>query len=228
MKIAIMQPTYLPWIGYFDLIDQCDTFVFLDNVQFEKQSWQQRNRIKTSQGWQWLSVPIIHKFPQQINEVEINGTSNWQEKHWKSIAQSYGKVAWWDSYRGFVEGIYRTEWRYLADLNIFIITEVCKHLSIGTSFVKAGDLEVKGGKVERLIGICHVLKADVYLSPPGSSDYIEQDNRFGDEGVLLAYHHYEHPTHKQLYGDFVSHLSIIDLLLNEGPQTLDIIRSGRK
>ena len=223
-----MQPTYLPWMGYFDLIDQSDIFVFLDNVQFEKQSWQQRNKIKTRQGEIWLTVPVLQSLGQKINEVKINNNSNWKEKHWKSIKYNYNKAPYFKTYFKFFEETYNTDWQYLVDLNIHIIKWVCNQLNIKKDFIKSSDMGIEGKKTDLLVNICKKLNADTYLSPLGSAVYIEKNNLFEREGIKLEYQHFEHPIYKQLWEDFVPHISVIDLLFNEGDKSLDIIRSGRR
>ena len=228
MIAVIMQPTYLPWMGYFDLMAQSDIFIFLDNVQFEKQSWQQRNKIKTSQGWQWLTVSVAQKFSQKIDEVEINDKVKWREKHWKTIMQNYRKSEFWSKYSSFFEDVYQREWQYLANLNIHITGWIRDQLGIETRLKSASEMDVQGQKVSLVIDICKKVGADTYLSPIGAKEYIEEDNLFADEGIRLQYHNFEHPMYRQLYGDFIPYMSVIDLLFNEGPRSLEIIRSGRR
>lgn len=226
MKAVIMQPTYISWMGYFDLIDQSDIFVFLDNVQFEKQSWQQRNKIKTHQGVIWLTVPVLQNLGQKINEVKVNNNSNWEEKHWKSIKYNYNKAPYFKRYFKFFEETYNTDWEYLVDLNIHVIKGACKQLNIKKDFIKSSNRNIKGRKTELLVGICKELNADTYLSPLGSAMYIEENNLFERECIKLEYQHFERPIYKQLWGDFIPYMSVIDLLFNEGDKSLDIIRSG--
>ena len=228
MKCVIMQPTYLPWMGYFDLIDQSDIFVFLDNVQFEKQSWQQRNKIKTPKRAIWLTVPVLQSLGQKINEVKINNNSKWKEKHWKSIKYNYDKAPYFKRDFEFFEELYHTNWEYLVDMNIHVIEGVSKQLNIKKDFIKSSNMNIKGRKTELVVGICKELNADTYLSPLGSAVYIEENNLFEREGIKLEYQHFEHPNYKQLWGDFIPYMSVIDLLFNEGDKSLDIIRSGRR
>jgi len=226
MIISIMQPTYLPWIGYFDLMDEADVFVFLDTVQFERQSWQQRNRIKTSTGWTWLSVPIIRKFPQLIDSVLINNSQKW--KHWKTIEQNYRRTKYWKA--SPLAEIYSRKWEYLVDLNLEIISWLTGEFGIHTETYRLSTtttFPASASKVDLLIAICRFFHADTYLSPAGSAAYIEEDNRFEEEGITLKYQNYQHPVYNQPYGDFISHMAAIDLLFNEGPKSLRIIQSGR-
>jgi hypothetical protein len=227
MKCVIMQPTYLPWMGYFDLIYQSDIFVFLDDVQFTKQSWQQRNKIKTSNGEKWLTVPVIQNINQKINETKIDGKSNWKAKHIKSIKFNYSKSPYFDKYFKFFEEAYSLDWKYLADLNIHIIKWIAKQLDINKDFLRSSTINVKGKKTDFLVNMCKKLNADTYLSPLGSSVYIEK-TLFEKEGIKLEYQNFEHPTYRQLYGKFIPYLSVIDLLFNEGSNSPAIIRSGRR
>lgn len=154
MRAAVLQPTYLPWMGYLGMIDLADTFVFYDDVQFSAQSWQQRNRIKSPNGeWMWLSVHIIHKFGQNINEVQINDASNWRRKHWESIYQSYAKAPYFKDYKDEIENIYQKKWEYLSELNIFVIEKLSELLGVRIpKFVKSSELEgINGEKTDRLL-----------------------------------------------------------------------------
>jgi len=229
MKVVIMQPAYLPWLGYFDLMDQSDTFVVLDNVQFEKRSWQQRNRIKTKKGELWLTIPVISKgrYNQKINEVEIDDSQSWAKKHLKTIERNYAHAKYYKNYINFFKNFYSEKITKLVDFTIPIILYIKDVLGINSQIVKASELNVNGSKVELLIDICHKIKADEYLSPIGSKEYIEENNLFKKEGIRLEYHHYIHPKYSQLWGDFIPYLSAIDLLLNEGGDSLSIIKSGR-
>jgi len=230
VRIAIMQPTYLPWIGYFALMDQVDQFVLLDDVEFSRQSWQQRNRIKTQDDWLWLTVPVYHKgrSGQRINEMEINQQVNWGTNHYKTLRQYYCSAACWEENRTWLLDIYSSSWQKLCMLNKTIIEKLANLLGINATIHSSSNLNAGSGRVDRLIRICQLLGGDEYLSPIGSFEYIEGENRFPDAGIRLLYQHYEHPTYRQLYGEFISQLSVVDLLLNEGPRSLEVIRSGER
>jgi hypothetical protein len=228
MIAVIMQPTYLSWIGYFDLMDTADVFVLLDTVQFEKQAWQQRNRIKTAEGQSlWLTVPVIQNLGQKMADVKINNAIPWRRKHWGTIEQYYKRAAYWKLYSDGLAAIYSQSWENLLDLNLTMINFLKEQFGIKTELVSASTIPVSGEKVRLVTNICHYLKADVYLSPVRAADYIEKDNIFKAEGISLIYHQYEHPVYAQLYGGFMPFMSSIDLLFNEGPNNLNIIRSGR-
>jgi len=228
MIAVIMQPTYLPWLGYFDLMDTADVFVLLDTVQFEKQSWQQRNRIKTGEAEsKWLTVPVGQGLNQKIYEVRIEPSNPWRRKHWGTIYQHYKQAPYWNQYSEGLSELYSQEWALLFDWNVAVITFLKEQFGIGTKCVRASQTPVSGDRVGLLVNICHYVKADAYLSPVGSAEYIEENNFFATEGISLHYQRYTHPVYRQLYGAFMTHMSAIDLLFNEGPASLEIIRSGR-
>jgi len=212
---AILQPHYLPYCGFFKLISLCDIFVFLDNVQFEKRSWQSRNRIKTPYGFRWLSVPVIKNHREIIKDVKICNSIKWQEEHWKAILCSYSRAEYFNKYKEFFEGIYSKKWENLADLDIAIIEFIAKELGLTATFVRASELGVSGKRSELLANICKKVGADNYYSNIGSKVYMDKEkNFFDDAGIKVHYMEYEHPTYNQLFGDFISHLSAIDALFN--------------
>ena len=229
LTVAVMQPTFLPWIGYFDLIDKSDRFVFLDSVQFSKQSWQQRNRVKVPNGEQWLTVSVLTKgMPnQRISEVKINQNAKFREKTIKTITQIYRKAPFFDSYIDELSDILLKSHVFLADLNIELIMWICKQLGIDTKMIRSSSLMTTGKKVELLINICKELNASTYLSTPGSKVYIDENNLFPSNDIDLVYHAFEHPEYRQINGEFIPYMSTIDLLFNEGPASLSIIRAGR-
>jgi hypothetical protein len=216
-------------MGYFDLIDQSDVFVFLDTVQFERQSWQQRNRIKTAKGPLWLTVPVYRSLKQKIVDVRIDNTKNWSRNHSMSLANNYRKSPFWAMYGPQLEIAYSQDWDRLAELNIHFIEMFCDMLQLRPRFVRTSEMpNIDGQKTELLINICKILGADTYLSPIGARAYLESDTEFRNKGVSLLFHHYEHPTYAQLYGDFEPYLSIVDLVMNVGPKAIEMIRSGRR
>jgi hypothetical protein len=225
-----MQPTYLPWMGYFALIDRVDTFVLLDDVEYNHRSWQQRNRIKTDDGSMWLTVPIITsgRSGQEIREAEIDTNERWQDKHRKSIQFNYAGADYLSEMEDWLESTYEQEWENLCALNIHGIKTLTEKLDLEVEFVRSSALNASGQKANLLVNICRELGATEYLSPLGSREYIAEDNPFPDAGIKLRYQHFEHPTYEQQHGDFVSHMSVIDLLLNEGPESRPILRSGER
>lgn len=229
MKLVVMQPTYLPWAGYFDLIDSSDVFVFLDTVQFEKQSWQQRNRIKAASGPQWLTVPVYQKLGQPIVDVRINNTVHWRHKHWMSLVSHYGRARFFGAHAPWLEALYAREWESLAELNVHLIMRLAELFGMSTRFVRSSTLApLEGKKVEPLLTLCKQFGADVYLSPAGAREYLVSDEPFREKGVRLEFQAYAHPTWPQLFGEFTPFLSALDLLLNTGDEAAAILRSGNR
>lgn len=230
MKIAIMQPTYLPWIGYFGLMYSVDVFVFLDSVPFSKQSWQQRNRIKTADGPIWLTVPVLSKGKsgQLISEVVVD-SRGFQRKHQCAIELNYKRAACFNSYAPQVFEIFERKHTHLARFNIDLITCLKNAFGIETKTMLASELFEKtaSGKVEYLVDICSALEATEYYSPVGSKEYLSGAlDLFRESGISLYYNEFSHPKYDQQHGDFIPYLSAVDLLFNEGPRSLDIIKQG--
>jgi hypothetical protein len=227
--VAIMQPTYLPWIGYFDLIDQVDCFVFLDSVQFERRSWQQRNRVKAPDRTLWLSVPVLSKGKrgQVIKDVRLELSDFFVNKHLSTIEHLYAKSEFYDRYMPELSTVMLKPRESLAELDIDLINWFCEQMEIDTPIVSSSDLEVSGKRVELLVDICRAVGAKRYVSPQGSKSYIDENNLFESNGIDLAYHEFRHPEYRQLYDSFVPYLSALDLLFNEGPDSLSIVRKGR-
>ena len=232
MIIAIHQPQYLPWLGYFDKVERSDFFVFLDDVQFKKNEWQNRNRIKTaqegssecpSQGWQWITVPVLHKFGQKINEVKIDNGENWRRKHLNALETNYTKAPHFTEYCDFLKESYGKEWDNLSELNIYFVEYLMKALGIKTPLIKSSTLKVCGEKTDRLVNICKVLEGDTYLSGVGAKDYLEAE-KFERQGLKVIFQDFHHPVYPQLYGEFIPNLSAVDLLFNCGSESLKIIR----
>lgn len=235
MICAIMQPTYLPWMGYFDLMDQVDTFVFYDDVQLVRRSWGTRNRIKTAQGEQYLTLPVSrdkHRDETFFCAAQLTEDGKWRKKHLKTIRQAYAKAPFFEEVFTFIEPLLLRQVGIHADFTIGIIEGIAKRLGIGTRFVRSSILHAKGTKDDRLLGLCLELGARAYRSPQGSAAYINEKQtggRFADSPVRLEYHHFVHPEYPQLHGAFISHLSILDALFNCGfERTLALIRQGRR
>lgn len=229
-SIAIMQPTFLPWIGYFALIDHVDEFIILDHVQFEKRSWQQRNKIKTDKGPIWLSVPVLSKGrqDQSIAETQIlyEGEKSPLEKIMRSIEQNYKKATFYRDYANVLEQILSEKPKRIADLNQQLINQLCRVLKIDTPLLKSSEMGVKGSKEALLIDICQKRGATHYISPPGSKNYLEGGPLFQKADIMLSYQEYNHPVYTQLHTDFQPYMCILDLVFNEGPKSTEIIRSG--
>ena len=232
MICAVHQPQTFPWLGYFAKIIQSDHFVILDNVQFKKNEWQNRNKIRTQNGWQWLTVPVLHHFGQLINEVKLNNTSNWRHKHLQALLTSYRKAPYFKQYFPELEELYHKNWQLLIDFNLTGIRWLLKVLNINTPITLASEMKeipqiINLGAEERLIRITKALKADTYLSGAGGQEYLDQ-GLFPANQVKLIFQQFEHPVYHQLQSEFISHLSVLDLLFNEGPRSVQIIQGGMR
>lgn len=232
MRGAIMQPTYLPWLGYFAMIDNVDLFVFLDDVQLTKRSWQVRNRIKGIDGKEiMLSIPLHTKGRDNTMICDASfADSDWYKRHMSIIKQNYSKAPYYDEIMILLQTVYEKHFLFLSDLNIELISSICKYLGITTPLYKSSDICGKNGKKDDLlVDICNKMKINSYLSAKGSSVYIEKNNKggaFANASIRLEYQNYEHPIYNQLGVNFVPYMGVIDLLFNEGRNSLCIIRSG--
>lgn len=235
MICAVMQPTYFPWLGYFDLIDQADHFVFYDDVQYVKQSWQSRNKVLTSSGPTFLTVPV-HKSALEttIQNIQIDYRKPWVKKHLKTIYFNYGKNIYFNEVYPVIEDLLQKQYPNLAEFHIAVITDIAVRIGIDTTLIKSSTLpDSIATKDRRLVEICHHLKDSTYISTLGASVYIEKESEGGElkkSGINLLYHHYEHPLYSQGgSSEFLPYLCIIDLLMNLGfENSLNIIRMGRK
>ncbi len=231
---AVMQPTYIPWIGYFDLIDQVDVFVFLDDVKLEKQSWQVRNRIKFLDKELMLSIPTnrVNGHNTMINESLVDDRSKWRKKHARTVAQSYSKAHFHNKIVKDYVTLLNLATNSLSLININIIKTLCRRMDINTEFVLSSDLgKTDKEKDDRVVDICKKINCNKYISPVGSKDYINRNRdggAFVNSDVDLFYMNYKHPEYKQLGNVFIPYMSVLDLLLNLGyKQSVLAIKSGR-
>lgn len=227
-----MQPTFLPWVGYFDLLDQVDEFVFLDNVQFEKQSWQQRNRILGPSGLEWVTVPVLTKgrFGQKICDVEIK-TADFPAKHLRMIAHHYVRAPFFETYWDELQSIFLSVETSpsLAQLNMNLVRWLSKCFQLDASFRLASEMQPEGGRSERLVAMINTLGGTQYLSPLGAAAYLQQDqNVFSEAGINIMFQNYEPQSYRQLHPGFVVGACALDILFNEGAAAGEIIRSGRR
>lgn len=232
--IGIMQPTYMPWLGYFSMIDQVDEFVFLDNVQLVSRSWQVRNKIKYNGAEKILSIPV-HKEKSREERYIFNtpySGSEWKIKHLNIIAQAYRKSPYFKCVMSFLRDIYNADYDSIGGFNSTVISEICKKIGITTDLLHSSSLGVTGHKDKLLVEICKKRRAEAYLSAQGSATYIESDSpsgEFGRNGIELFYLNYEHPIYRQLGSEFLPFIGIYDLLFNEGfQQALNIIKCGAR
>lgn len=230
MLLSVHQPQYIPWLGYFDKIDKSDCFVFLDQVQYKHREYQNRNKIRTKDGWGWLTVPVVSKGlgRQKICDVKIQNDSVWQKKHWASLKNCYNKAPFFKKHYHFFESVYSVKWQRLIDLNIHIIKYLLKELEIKTPFYYESKIGTSSQGTDRIIEICNRLKADNYLSGRGGRAYLEEE-KFSQAGIKLHYQDFTHSTYHQLYakgnGSFLPNMSAVDLLFNEGEKSTNVLRA---
>lgn len=227
---AIMQPTFLPWIGYFGLMASVDLFVFLDDVQFDKRSWQQRNRIKTANGIVWLTVPVLTRGrrEQKICEAEIQPDAKFPDAMWRTIEMNFAKAPYASRYLPPLHDIILAHTTRIGALNIALIEWMAGEFGITTPTARASQTPVASAKADRLVDLCQAHGVTDYLSPPGSRAYLEDSDAFATAGIALEYFAYEHPEYTQLHGPFEPYMSALDLLVNAGPEAAAILHSGLK
>ncbi len=232
--IAIMQPTYMPWMGYFSMIDQVDEFVFLDNVQLTGRSWQVRNKIKLNNKEKMLTIPV-NKSIERDNRMICNtpyADETWKKTHMATIQQAYRKSPFYSQVMEFLNALYVDHYSSIGELNRTFISKICRQIGIDVPLCVSSEMHVSGHKDKLLVEICKNLKADSYLSAQGSAAYIEKDiagGEFARQGIELFYLNYEHPTYRQQGEAFIPYIGIYDLLFNVGfDDALAYIHKGNR
>lgn len=224
-SIIIRQPGYLPYLGIFKKIQSCDIYVHLDDVQYSIRGGDNRNKIRTHNGTMWLSVPLKNPFGKMLNEVQISNDSDWSTHHKNSIKANYGKAPYFKQYWDDIEHILSKKWNKLIDINLEFIKYFCSVLDIRTKTILSSELDVSSIKSERLLEICKKLNATTYISGELGKNYLDE-NLFNTNGIKVIYEKFQHPVYHQLHGEFISYLSIIDLLFNEGDESKTILSSA--
>jgi hypothetical protein len=218
-SVAIVQSCYIPWKGYFDLLANVDEFILYDDRQFTRRDWRNRNRIKTPQGTQWLTIPVETKgrYHQRIDETEISDP-RWGEAHWKTIAHNYSAAAGFSDHRELIEGLYRaTDERRLSVVNRRFLEAIMEVLGIATPLSWSTDYEAEGTKTEGLVALCQAAGASEYLSGPRARSYLDEA-AFTAAGIGVSYFDYSgYPEYEQLHPPFEHAVTILDLLFNTGP-----------
>ena len=221
MKCVILQPSYIPWRGYFHQIAKADLFVFYDDVQYDKNGWRNRNRIKTSQGLQWLTIPVHTKgsIPEStpINKINISWEKPWPLHHWRGIQFAYRNAPHFSQYENYFSEIFSRKPELLADFTIETTIEISRLLGIDhTQFIRSSEIpNIEGARTDRLISILERVGADYYISGPSAKDYIEKE-KFENAGIKLEYMNYDYSEYEQLHPPFEGQVSIIDLLFMQG------------
>ncbi len=223
MLVAIHQLHYLPWLRYFEKIARSDVFIVLDNIQFTKNGWQNRNMVKTANGVVLLTVPVQAFAGCRLDQVVINDKAPWRKKHWRTIAQAYGKAPYFDDHAPFLEGVYANSWSCLNDLNRYMLEYFTKALGVDTRLVYGSDLRVSGAASERLINLIRAVGGDEYYTGEYAARTYLDVPRFECAGIPIRVQEWESAEYPQLHGEFVADLSIVDLLLNTGPESSSIL-----
>lgn len=220
MRCVILQPSFIPWRGYFDQIRRADCFVFYDDVQYDKHGWRNRNRIKTASGTHWLTVPVFKKGAVssglRILDAAIRWDPDWSGKHLETIRQAYARAPYFDRYFALIAEAYAARPQRLVDLTIPLTLRLAKELKIeGTRFLRSSELGIEGSRSARLVEILRHLGATRYLSGPSARDYLDED-LFRAAGIEVEFMSYAYPEYAQLYPPFDSHVSVLDLLFVAG------------
>ncbi len=223
MKLAVIQPSYIPWRGYFHQIQKADVFLFYDDVQYDKHGWRNRNRVKTANGTIWLTIPVaaggnvVERTP--INRIRCVWRTAWNRKHWATIRQSYGRAPHFDRYAPLLESFYARRDELLADFTIDLTLALSRELGIqGTRFVRSSELPgIEGSGTDRLLCLLRAVGADHFISGPTARDYIDEE-KVARAGVTLEYMTYDYPEYEQLHPPYDPHVSILDLLFMKGAE----------
>lgn len=231
MNVVILQPSYIPWRGYFDQIHRADLFIFYDDVQYDKRGWRNRNQIKTARGKQWLTIPVFSRGSQteniSIDQIKIVWENPWNQDHLKSLRHSYAKAPCFEQYVPFLNELYNRHDEFLADFTIESTIAIARELGIAhTRFMRSSEIPgITGQKTDRLIEILQAVGAKHYISGPSARDYIEND-KFDAAGITLEYMEYNYPEYPQLHPPFDPYVSILDLLFMTGSQASSYIFKG--
>lgn len=220
MKCVILQPSYIPWRGYFDQIRRADIFVFYDDVQFDKGGWRHRNRICTPVGPQWLTIPVKHKGhlrkSLQVKDVRIDWNQNWIVKHWRSIFQNYARSPFFNDVATMLQPFYESRPETLCDMTIPLTIRIAEFMGFPTRFLRSSEMNIDGGQTERLINIVKATSCSHYISGPSARSYLDEA-QFDKAGISLQYAVYNYPEYRQLCVPFDPQVSIVDSLFMLGP-----------
>lgn len=226
MRVGVIQSNYIPWRGYFDFIDDVDLFIFYDDVQYTKGTWRNRNRIKSANGLQWITVPVKHdRLAKRIDETRIDASRKWQVKHLKSMRASYGRAPHLAPYLDQYAEIIHAGHEILSDLNVALCKWIMGALGIKTTVRMSREYKLSGTKTERLIDLLTQVGASRYLSGPAGRAYLDGD-LFRAHGITLEYKSYDYAPYPQLWGEFDGAVTVLDLLFHTGPEARNHLKSS--
>lgn len=225
MRVAAIQPSFIPWRGYIDFIATVDVFVFLDDVQYTTRDWRNRNKIKTPKGVEWLSVPVLHKERSQlIVDTQIDYSTQWRKKHIGSWSANYRAAPYFNALTEILNDLVGCEGTTISQLNIELTRRICAYLNIYTPMLISSELKLRGSRTDRLIDLLRKLNANVYLSGPSADEYLDKE-AFRRNGIQLEYKSYDYAPYPQLWGGFVGEVTVLDLIANCGREAKSLIRS---
>jgi len=225
--VGIHQPSYLPWLGFFKKMEQCDKFVFYDDVAINKKSFHNRNKIRTANGWTYLTVPIRASQGTNIKEVKIDNTKNWTDKHKKTISWNYAKSKYFENYKEELESIYKQKYQLLIELDINIIKFLMNKFEINAELYFSSELNIGGKGSERILEICKALDAQTYISGIVWAKDILETEKFTNNGIEIKFQKFVHPKYNQCYEPFLENMAVIDLLFNEGKNSANILKGSK-
>lgn len=226
----MLQPGYLPWLGFFDQLQRADCFIFYDDVQYDKNGWRNRNRIKSANGEpHWLTVPVrVHSLHQRLIDTEIDNRRSWARKHVGTMRQFYARAPYLNRYLPELEHVLLgSNWQRLCDLDLAVIKLMCEWLGLQRTTMRSSELSIGGDRSERLVNFCLHVGANHYLSGNAAQEYLDVE-LFASHGIDVEWQNYKHPAYPQQHGDFVPFLSTLDLLFNCGDESAKIISEGSK
>jgi WbqC-like protein len=229
MRVVVLQPGYLPWLGFFDQMRRADVFVYYDDVQYDTHGWRNRNRIKTQHGPLWLTVPVRHSglSKPRIVDIAIDARTNWAKKHVASIRQAYAGAQFAKQYVPALEEVLMRPWERLVDVDLAVARVMAECLGIRRRIERASTLGVDGGQSERLLNICRHFGATRYLSGSAAREYLDVP-LFERNGIAVEWQDFAHPVYPQLHGDFIPYLSAVDLILNCGEESRAVLEAASR
>jgi hypothetical protein len=223
--IAIRQPGYFPYLGFFKKIQTCDIFVFFDDAQYAIRAWDNRNKIKQDGETMWISVPVSEPFKKKLNEIKI-ANNEWIPKHILAIKKNYQRAPYFKDYWEDIESILNKKWEKLIDLNLALIEHFIQVLDIKTKIIRSSELDVEGSSSKKLLNICKKINADSYLSGIMGREYLDE-RIFKKEKINVVYENFIHPKYSQINGEFIPNLAVIDILFNEGENSKTILKKSK-
>lgn len=226
MILTGAQPAYWPWLGLIERISSADVFIWMDSVEHSRNSFENRNQIKTKNGALWLTVPVLHDSSALIKDIQIDNSRNWQKKHYESIRQAYSKTPYFTQYEPFLSDLYSRTWTNLSDLNLHILKWILEELKIDTKIIKMSDGNYQGAKSELILDMCLQLGASRFIFGVHGKDYVDEE-RFAAAYIAVTYQEFIHPEYVQPHGNFLPYMAVLDIMCMKGKDSLNVIRGTK-